>query len=318
MDDRFLHGLEQPPSPEFAAALRNRLRAQDRLTPRPAPARWQRPAAAAVAAAAATALFVLPGVRASAQAFLDLFRVVNFTAVPVDLSRLDRLGDAGLDLRELIGRQVEMVVDPGPPQPFATPQDAGRAAGIESREPAALPANLVRVGVQVQGERVARVTADGQRLRDVLSALGLADVTVPEGLDGQTATVRVPPVVRIEYANGDRTLAFFQARSPEITAPAGLDLPRLGEIALRIAGLDARQAHTLAQAIDWRSTFVVPVPAGSSAFRQVEVRGHRGLLVSSSPQQAASGVAWSEGGEVYGVTGNVGEANLLLAAESIR
>ncbi len=319
MTDEFLHVLRETPSPEFATRLLGRLRTQETpAVPRIARTRWRRGAPAAIAAAALATLFVLPGVRASAQAFLDLFRVVNFTAVPVDLGRLDRLGDAGLDLRDLIGRQVQVLVDPGPPQPFATLQAAAVAAGIPGREPSALPANLARVSVLVQGERVARVTADSQRLRDVMSALGVTDLAVPEGLDGQTATVRVPPVVRIEYANGDRTLAFLQGRSPEITAPAGLDLPRLGEIALRIAGMEGSQAHTLAQAIDWRTTFLVPVPAGASAFRQVDVRGQRGLLVSSSAPNASSLLVWSESGVVYGLTGNVGDPNLLIAAESVQ
>ena len=318
MDDRVLRALRESPSPEFAARLRARLHAQEASMPATATRRWRRPAAAALAAAASAALFVLPGVRASAQAFLDLFRVVNFTAVPVDLTRLDRLGDAGLDLRDLIGRHVEVLVDPGPPQPFATPEDAGRAAGLDVHEPAALPFDAVRVSVQMQGERVARVTADSERLRQVLEALGITDIAVPDGLDGETATVRVPPVVRIEYANGNHKFALFQGHSPEISAPAGLDLPRLGEIALRIAGLDARQAHSLAQSIDWRSTFVVPVPTDSSTFQQVDVRGHRGVLISPTTPDTASVVAWSEGGDVYGLSGNVVGSTLLIAAESLQ
>ncbi|MGE5246298.1 MAG: hypothetical protein ACM3SQ_18885 [Betaproteobacteria bacterium] len=319
MDDRFMHALQQAPPPDAAARIRARLRASDVESAAVRARPWRRRALAGLAAAGAlTALAAWPSARASAQAFLDLFRVVNFTAVPVDLTRLDRLSDAGLDLRDVIGRQVEMVTNPGTPQVFLTPEDASTAAGLPVRGPAAVPASLSLVRVQVQGEAIMKVTADVQRLRDVLDALGITDLQVPDGLDGATATVRVPPVARIEYANGPRTLDFMEARSPEVSAPAGLDLPRLGEIALRIAGLEAAEAHTLAQAIDWRNTFVVPVPSGAGTFRQVDVRGARGLLVETTSPKTMRSLAWSSGGVVYGLTGNVDVQTLLVAAESVQ
>jgi hypothetical protein len=263
------------------------------------------------------ALFTVPAVRASAQAFFDLFRIVDFVAVPVDVTRLERLSDAGLDLRQLIGSHTQVLTDPGPPQVVALPDEAGQLAGFVVKEPVAVPPDMTRVTIQVSGEHAVQVIADGRRLREVLDALAITDLQVPDGLDGQTAIVRVPPVVRIEYGNGDRTLIFVQSRSPEITAPTAVDLPRLGEIGLRIAGIDRAEAYSLARAIDWRSTLIVPVPARSATFQQIAVQGTRGLLVESAAPKTMRSLMWSNGGMMYGLTTNIDIQSLLVAAESV-
>jgi hypothetical protein len=318
MSDRFMHALHEAPSSDLSARIRARLAAQDEEAAASKTGSWRRRTAVVAAAAAVVAMLASwPAARAATQGFLDLFRVTSFTAVPLDVSRLNRLGDAGLDLRDVIGNQVRVVKNPGPPQTFTTPEDASAAAGLAIKAPAN-PAGLIRTGVEVEGERTIRLTADVQRLRSVLAALGITDVDVPDALDGMTATVRVPPIARVEYANGGRTLTFLQARSPEVSAPAGLDLPRLGEIALRIAGMDAAQAHTLAGAIDWRNTLVVPVPSGSGTFRQVDVHGARGLLVETTGDNPNRALAWSDAGVVYGLTGNLNPQALMLAAESVQ
>jgi hypothetical protein len=151
-----------------------------------------------------------------------------------------------------------------------------------------------------------------------LDALGITDVRPPSGLDGQVATLRVPPTVAVTYANGEGRVRFLQAQSPEVTAPAGVNLAALGEIGLRITGLDPTAAHTLAQAIDWRATLVVPVPAGASAFRQVEVQGQRGLFVEATDRPYIKAVAWSKGGVIYGLTGALSSQNLLQMADSVQ
>ena len=50
-------------------------------------------------------------------------------------------------------------------------------------------------------EMAARITVNTAGLQAVLDTLGLADVELPEGLDGQTATVRLPPVVTQTFVN---------------------------------------------------------------------------------------------------------------------
>jgi hypothetical protein len=319
MDDQFMHGLRAAPPAAFAKDLRERLKYQERAEPSAHSfLQRRRVAFGAAAAVLMVALFALPSVRASAQQFLNLFRVVNFTAVPVNVDRLNQLSRDGLDIGRLIGEQVQVLAEPGPAQIFATPADAAAAAGVSLRMPAAVPSNLTLVRIEVEGARSARVTANTRKLQDVLDALGIADVGPPSGLDGQMATLHVPPVMRVVYANGDREVSFLHARSPEVALPAGLNLPLLGEIGLRIMGLDRVAAHTLAQAIDWRGTLVLPVPARASSFRRVDIRGNRGLFVESTERRDLTAVAWSDGGSVFGMTGSVNGQVLLQMADSVQ
>lgn len=264
------------------------------------------------------AIAAVPSTRASAQAFLDLFRVVNVAAVPVNVDRLKQLSERGLDIETLIGSQVQVLADPGPPQVFNSPADAAAAAGLTLRTPTVLPPGLVLVRTELRGERAAQVKADSSKLRDVLDALGITDVSPPAELDGQTATIRVPPMVRTVYANGGQEMSFFQARSPEMTLPPGIDLPPLAEIGLRIAGLGSGEAHTLANAIDWRSTLLVPIPAAASTFRQVDVAGGRGLFVEPTTRRGPRAILWASGNMMFAMTGNINNQTLLQIARSVQ
>jgi hypothetical protein len=324
MDDDFLSTLHAEPSPEFAQRLRTRLARHDAAAPIAdrRPLIWR--AGAAVAAAAVVGvLFMFPAVRASAQAFLDLFRVSHFTAVPVDPRQVRRLFSDDLGLQQLIGAHVERLGTPAPSQPFASIEQAGDAAGIRVRMPEEVPEGLVVAVIWAEEERVMRITGDTARLQQLLEALEIGDLRVPENLDGQIATVRVPAMVRVIYGNGSATMNFFQGRSPEVTLPAGVDLPQLGEIVLRSLGLDRGEAHRLAQAIDWRTTLIVPVPANTTAVRQVDIQGYRGLMMRTvtivdGREEASNVLVWSEGEYVYGMSGRVGMAPMLQMANSLR
>ena len=278
----------------------------------------RRLAVPAIAGLLLIAIAAFPATRASAQAFLDLFRVVNVAAVPVNVDRLKQLSQRGLDIETLIGSQVEVLANPGPAQVFTSPAEAATAAGLTLRAPTVLPPGLVLVRTELKGERAASVKADTGKLRDVLDALEITDVSPPAGLDGQTATIRVPPIVRTVYANGGQEVSFFQARSPEMTLPPRIDVPPLAEIGLRIAGLGSSEAHMLAHAIDWRSTLLVPIPAASSTFRQVDLPGGRGLFVEPTTRRGPRAILWTNGGMMFAMTGSINSQTLLQMARSVQ
>ena len=325
MDDRFMNGLREEPRPEFGRSLRTRLRALEAPDTRP---HWVPALAIGGAVAAMVLAFMLPSVRASAQAFLDLFRVRNFAAVPVDRDRIRMLEDQKIDLESLLGDRVETLKEPGEPRVYGSADEAGAAAGIDVREPTALPQGITLQKVEVRGDGAARVTIDTARLRSLLETLNLRDVEIPPGLDGRTVEVRVPPVVIQSYRRGEKGPAaeLMQAKSPEVTLPQGVDLARLGEIGLRIVGLSADEARRFASTIDWSSTLLVPVPAGAGSFREVEVQGQRGLMVTIEEMKRPDGtrrgrqtvVLWSQADRVYGLCGNLEGVNLLAMANSLQ
>jgi hypothetical protein len=317
--DAWLHALRSEPSPLFKAQLRERLRAQEP----PGDTRRDWPYRALLAAAAVVAVAVLvsvPTVRASVAKFVSLFHVVNFVAVPVDSSRVDRLKAENLEIGTLIGEHVEVVLDPGPPISVPSFTDAAAVAGMTLAVPQWLPRNTQVLETSVMGERVVRVTADGQRLQQVMDALGINDLTVPAGLDGQIVNVRVPPVVMIRYEHGNRRTRLFQARTPQLTLPNSINVQALGEIGLRILGLAPAEAKQFAQALDWNSTLVVPVPPNASSFRQVNINGHLGVHIQHQPrnQSPTHTVVWSTSDRVFALVSIQNVDQVMAMANSVR
>ena len=319
-DDAWLHGLRSDPSPLFKAQLRERLRGQEPV----ADSRREWPRRVLVAAAVVIvvgALISVPGVRASVVQFVSLFRVVNVIAVPVDANRLDRLKAENLEIGALIGEHVQIVQDPGPPVDVASLDDAAAAAGMTLETPEWLPANTEIIETAVMGERVVRVTADSVRLQQVMDALGINDLTVPPGLDGHVVNVRVPPVVMIRYEHEKaRRTRLFQARTPQLTLPDHIDVRALGEIGLRILGLPSAEAKQFADAIDWHTTLVVPVPPNASSFRQVEIGEHHGVLIQHQPrdQSPTTTIVWSTPERVFALVSIQGVPEAMAMASSVR
>jgi len=333
MNDTSLLALREDPPPELAARLRETLRETDRRSAPAARREWplRRIAASMAALAAVGALLAVPSVRASAASLLARFRMVHFVAVEVEPSRVAQLRASEMDLPRLIGERVQVLQEPGPPVPAATPEQAGAATGIRVRVPGWLPPEVTLRETTYRGPGRVQVVADTARLAQLLEFLGIDDVAVPPALDGGTATLAVPALVRMTYAN-DRgaEVHFLQARAPEVVLPEGVEVEALAEIGLRILGFGAAEARRFARVIDWRSTMLVPIPSGKASFKHVEIDGHPGLMIEH-PAPVAEGAAppatparpeqlliWSADGMVYGIRGNFQAESVLRMAYSAR
>jgi hypothetical protein len=145
-------------------------------------------------------------------------------------------------------------------------------------------------------------------------------------LDGRSFTVDMPQAIRQHITGNGREVEFVQAPSPEMELPPGTDLSRLGEIGLRVLGMDAASARRTAASIDWKSTLVVPLPLDATSFREVTVHGQKGLLVNSKGEAASSGgrprsgalLLWSENGRMFALAGDARDLDLVQMAESVR
>ncbi|HEY3342051.1 MAG TPA: hypothetical protein VGK81_08540, partial [Anaerolineae bacterium] len=285
---------------------------------------WK-PAAAAAGVLLALALVFSPSARAMAQDFLNLFRVKRFAAITVNQARMTELAQNKVDIQSLISSNTEVLKDPGQPVTVDTPQAAAQLAGLTVRTPSSVPPGYSLSKIYVQGAGSIRFKADTARLQALIETLGVTDVQIPAQLNGQTVTVEKPPVVVMNYAatkngavpTGTSHLIIMQAHNPQISLPDGVNMAQLGEIALRVTGMSADEAHRFAQSIDWSSTMLVPVPATATSFREVSVHGVTGLLITTSgalsapgtvkgSEPAASGsiLLWAEGDMVYAITGN--------------
>jgi hypothetical protein len=89
------------------------------------------------------------------------------------------------------------------------------------------------------------------------------------------------------------------------------------------------EARRLAYAIDWRSTLLVPVPAQVASFREVDVRGAKGLLIegnrrrgrtstSRPPGDLGSMLLWSADNKLYCLSGSLRSTELLQMANAIQ
>ncbi len=327
MDDRFLNELRRDPPADLARNLGARLRAE---AAQPAPHRRGRVglvAALAAVAAALIAVVTVPSMRVSAESFLDLFRVRRFQAVSFDPARLDRVRALRTGDGPLVFDRQQRVGEPGPPRAYPSLAAAAAAAGVPVRRPTWVPNGLTADSVFVQGDARVRLGVDSAKLRAVLDALDLRDVTVPPGLDGRWIDVHKPPLLVQRYRGDRGTARFVEAQSPEVSVPAGVDVPRLAEIGLRVLGLDAGEARRVAQATDWRGTLLVPVPVNATTFREVTVHGQPGLLVTTTGEapsepgrrrRPGSIVLWTEADRVFAVTSSLSGADALQMAESVQ
>lgn len=330
MDDRFLHEQREEPAAGFGRALREHLRGLED-THESRASRWRPVLASAAAVAVVAVSFTFPAVRVAAQNALDLFRVRSFAGIEIDESRIEQIrklhDDTSRDPAMLVFDEQQVLQEPGEQVDYPSADLAASAAGLARvLQPATLPQGFRFEKAAVEGEGAVRLTVRTDRLRGVLEALALRDVQVPQGLDGQVITVRKPAMVMQRYTDGKRSLGVLEAMSPEVTLPPGADLQQLGELGLRVLGLDAREARRVAASVDWRNTLLVPVPTSAGSFRQVDVNGTQGLLIRSNAETRADGtrirsrslLMWSESGRVHAVQGEVGPEDLLEVAQSLR
>ena len=322
-DDFMFSGLRTPPT-AFVRQLRARLEAADLewgSAPRIPRLRW---AAAIAGVLILGAALTQPSVRAAAMTFLDFFRVVNFAPVSVQADRLSQLGEQGIDLPRILGQQTQRLQPPPAPRVVATAEAAGAAAGIALALPAWRPVGLDLQRIEVKGSQAWRFTASTRKLEQVLTSLGIDDLSVPASIDGQAVTMSVPPVVRIVYGDQTRSAVLMESRQPQVSLPAGTDVAQLAEIALRVLGVDREEAYRMAQSIDWRTTLLVPIPADVSNFRQVDIEGHAGLLMTMARRTARgrlpveSRILWSTGDRVFALIGNVPPNDLFDMAQSMQ
>ena len=342
MSDEFLSGLREEPRREFSERLAQRLHEIDEArasAPTPGALRRFAPAlAGAGTLALVSLLFTLEPVRAAARDFLDLFRVKRFAAVPVDPARLARLAQGGLDFKSLVAEQVQVVVKPDKPQVVASPESGALDAGIALAQPTSLPRGFELAEAAVGRPGSFRVQVDTAKLEALALAAGADEIEIPAFWNGATIEIALPPVLALRYARppdpavprptGDG-MVLLQSASPQVQLPAGFELATLGRLGLRVAGMSAEEAERFSRAIDWRSTLLVPVPVQSGTYREVEVAGRTGLLVTYLPPAGSADAGprrlrqqalllWSAAGKAYALMGAGNGMDLVETAQSLR
>lgn len=281
-----------------------------------------RPAVAAVAAVLLIAgLLTLPPVQALADQLLQIFRVQQVLFVPVSEERISELENLEFDGSTLFVSAPEMLNNPAEPMPIADAAAAEAVVGYLAREPVTFTGNVTSTELLVTDRAEFSFQVDVAGVRALLAALNITDIDVPDALGEAPITGVMEPAVLAAYSGADFEIMVAQGNSPQLSLPDDVDLQQMGVVLLRILGMEANQAQSLAASVDWSSTLVFPFPANVENIQQVTVNGNAGMLVDATDEEGESGyyLYWQDGAKFYNIVarGSVSRDALLDLAASM-
>jgi hypothetical protein len=275
-----------------------------------------------------TLILAIPGTRALASEFLNLFRVQRVTVVPVDFTGMEQFqGAVGQNISQLISESVTMQKEPSDPVTVNSTDEASQLAGFDVRAPRGETPS--RISVMSGGAFT--FTIDRDKAQALLNEAGRSDLVLPQEVDGADVSVNIPSSVSIAFGNcpepsNDSEAARDMARessssgspgrmyadciilaqipSPEVSAPASLDINKLAQIGLEFTGMTADEAAQFTSTVDWTSTLVVPIPKNAATNQQVAVDGVTGTLIERPSDDAPQfALFWVKDGIVYVIGG---------------
>jgi hypothetical protein len=268
-------------------------------------------------------VLAFPSTRALAGELLNLFRVQQVQVVSVDFTGLEQLtGDGALGNRftELISDSVDMQQEPGEPVAAASAEEASQLAGFNVR----IPADMTPSQINVTSAAAFSMTLDRAKAQVLLDEAGRRDLVLPASMDGAEISVDIPASVSVAFGTCPRPgsevsgnteqsttqrrypdcVILAQIPSPNVNAPANLDIEALARIGLEFTGMSPEEAAELTSTVDWTSTLLVPIPRNAAVHEQVSVDGVTGTLIQrpsgEGPQFA---LLWVKDGIIHAISG---------------
>ena len=276
-----------------------------------------------------------PSVRAMANDLLGLFRVQKIQTVRVDPGNLPQQLGSSAQLETLLSEDVQ-VEQQGEVQVAGSPEEASALAGIPVRLPAEL-AHAAALRVEPGGTVTFHV--DLNLVKAVLEEIGREDIQLPKELDGARVQMTVSPVVMAGFGDckldpqaareegydpdsPDAVLSqnctlLIQMESPQVEAPAGLDLQQIGEAYLQVIGMSKEDAVQYARNINWMNTLVLPLPEGEADYSDVTVDGVQGTLMERNHGRSLYELVWVKDGILYSLSGPGDRNRALSIANSL-
>jgi hypothetical protein len=336
---------------EFAATKLAGLRPAAQVVPlptrehRPAAAAggraaWRTYAAVAAAAALVVASFAFAPVRSAAADLLRVFRVDNVKTVTLtraDLTSIQetlKSGSGHVDLKSLGEAWIEGAKTESTPVTLAQAQ-----ASVDF--PVVLPAGVPGSPVlTLQPAATYKFKLHVPAINDALKAYG-SDRLLPNSLDGQVFTVKVPAVVMARYGTdpaggkkaatagataGTPPVFVGQTRGPELVVPPGVDAMQLRDVLVNLPFLPQTVRDQLAAVTDLQSTLIIPNIDGTA--RDITIDGTKAVLVSPKsaardlrakvgPLPDSATIIWNQGGVIRAVGGAIDEETVIKMAKSM-
>jgi len=279
---------------------------------------------------------LFPQVRAIGSSFLGLFRVEQFTIVQVDPENIEEQLGSSSNFEYLLSEDVQ-VEEFGEMQEVVSKEEASSLAGFEVRLPAAA---VGEEQIVVQPGARATLLIDLPKVRALLDELGISELNLPGELDGAEVSMELPVAVAAGFGNCEVTpdmireadvdpdgplpdlsecVTLTQFPSPEISAPPGLDIARIGQAFLQVLGMTPEEAAQFSQTVDWTTTLVIPIPRYGTDYQEVLVDGVEGTLIMQSQRSEFPHylLIWINDGIVYALTGPGNPQSALELANSM-
>ena len=269
---------------------------------------------------AVVSLLALPPMRAAADELLSIFRVQKLMFVPVSRERMEQLSKLSFDKNTLFVAKPT-VAQSAPPRTVASAEAAASAIGGAVGQPSAFPSAPLSSEFKVSSPNKMQFQVDVVAARQLLTLMGIDDVSLPDALGAAPIAVDVPAFAQAHYHGVNYDITLHQGSSPSVTLPDGVDLSQLGKAALRLLGMPAADAEIASRTINWNNTLLFPFPTDTDDIRQVTVGGENALLVSGDQQRQ---MYWQHGETFYMLqaSGSLSEVDMIAAmvaaAESIQ
>jgi hypothetical protein len=290
------------PAQEAFARLRHRLPDAPNRAAAPTPitrltraARSRRSAVgSAVAAALLLVVLLVPPARATAGSLLQIFRAQSVVFVSVSPNRAQQVQNLQVDANALFISQPKRIGAAPSIQQADSVKAAGALAHSTAGTVTSFPVAPTATTYTVMGPSTYQLQVNVKTLRQVLAALGVTDVTIPDSLGAQPITVSLPSIVRVGYTGDNYTATLVEGTIPTVSLPSDVDLTKLGQALLEVYGMSPDQASALSKQIDWRSTLVFPFPTGASELQQVTLNnGAKGVFLNAGNGSETAGVIGS-------------------------
>ena len=130
----------------------------------------------------------------------------------------------------------------------------------------------------------------------------------------------IKPAAGTRINAGDATcVSLFELPSPIVSAPQEIDPAQIAQIALQFLGMNANDAASFTQTVDWTSTLVLPVVRGESKYEQVHVNGNEGALLRSANQRQSDhfSLMWVDNGIVFALNGTGDDTTAINLASQL-
>ena len=273
-------------------------------------------------------VLAFPGTRALAGELLNLFRVQHVTVVPVDFTGMEQLnGAVGQNISQLISESVTMQKKPSDPVNAASADEASQLAGFNVRAPQGQTPSRI----SVMSGAAFTFTIDRAKAQALLNEAGRGDLVLPQEVDGADVSVNIPSSVSLAFGTCPEPskeseavrerqretqtsgspgrvykdcIILAQIPSPQVSAPASLDIAKLAQIGLEFTGMTAEEAAQFTSTVDWTSTLLVPIPKNAASYQQVPVDGVTGALIERPTDDAPQfALLWVKDGIIYTIGG---------------